>query len=77
MKEGICLLDIWVKAKKSNSAHSSMLFISLLLLLGTEPSLFRMPVTESRFIDFELRRKELREFEEIIWRNSRENASNY
>uniref|UniRef100_A0A183BQH7 Bardet-Biedl syndrome 9 n=1 Tax=Globodera pallida TaxID=36090 RepID=A0A183BQH7_GLOPA len=40
--------------------------------LGTEPSLFRMPVTESRFIDFESRKKELREFEEIIWRSGRE-----
>ena len=40
--------------------------------LGTEPALFRMPVTQSRFIDFEARRKELREFEEIIWKHNKE-----
>lgn len=41
--------------------------------LGTEPSLFRMPVTESRFIDFEQRRKQLREYEELIWKFARDN----
>ena len=40
--------------------------------LGTEPSLFRMFATESRFIDFDERKKELREFEEAIWRSGRE-----
>uniref|UniRef100_A0AC34RDC7 Uncharacterized protein n=1 Tax=Panagrolaimus sp. JU765 TaxID=591449 RepID=A0AC34RDC7_9BILA len=34
--------------------------------LGTEPSLFRMPVTDSRYIDFPERQKELQEYEERI-----------
>lgn len=38
--------------------------------LGTEPALFRMPATETRFIDFEERKRELREFEEAIWQSS-------
>lgn len=41
--------------------------------LGTSPSLFRMPQTESRYIDFEKRKNEMREFEQIIWKFSREN----
>lgn len=32
-----------------------------------------MPVTESRFIDFERRKNELLEYEKIIWKYSREN----
>ena len=64
--------------------------------LGTEPALFRMPVTQSRsawinlsnlefvdfptitlrFIDFEARKAELREFELAIWRNSKDNPGN-
>ncbi|KAH7727683.1 hypothetical protein AAVH_04727 [Aphelenchoides avenae] len=40
--------------------------------LGTEPSLFRMPVTESRYIDFEKRKKELREFEDTIRKSAKE-----
>ena len=39
--------------------------------LGTEPSLFRMPATQARHIDFEERRRQLREFEEAIWRSER------
>lgn len=39
--------------------------------LGTEPSLFRMPLTETRFIDFEQRRKELIQFEKSIRQNSK------
>uniref|UniRef100_A0A7E4VZD8 Protein PTHB1 n=1 Tax=Panagrellus redivivus TaxID=6233 RepID=A0A7E4VZD8_PANRE len=39
--------------------------------LGTEPSLFRMPVTDSRFIDFEARQKELNEYEASISANSK------
>ncbi|KAI6172694.1 hypothetical protein M3Y98_01001800 [Aphelenchoides besseyi] len=34
--------------------------------LGTEPSLFRMPITETRYIDFEKRRAEMQEFENTI-----------
>lgn len=41
--------------------------------LGTEPSLYRMPVTESRFIDFEERKSKMREYEETIWKHSRDN----
>ncbi|CAD5211463.1 unnamed protein product [Bursaphelenchus xylophilus] len=43
--------------------------------LGTEPSLFRMPITETRFIDFESRRKEMEEFEKVIKRSSKETTS--
>lgn len=39
--------------------------------LGTEPSLFRMPVTDSRFIDFEARQKELQQYEEMISVNTK------
>uniref|UniRef100_A0A915ED19 Protein PTHB1 n=1 Tax=Ditylenchus dipsaci TaxID=166011 RepID=A0A915ED19_9BILA len=42
--------------------------------LGTEPSLFRMPITESRFIDFEQRKRDMREFEETIHKHSKDNA---
>ena len=40
--------------------------------LGTEPSLFKMPASETRFIDFEEKKKELREFEKIIFLSGRE-----
>lgn len=42
--------------------------------LGTEPSLFRMPATESRFIDFDERRRELKESEEIIRKCDKDGA---
>lgn len=41
-------------------------FRLLIGCLGTEPSLFRMPVTEARFIDFEKRRQEMEQFERTI-----------
>uniref|UniRef100_A0A1I8BIE3 Uncharacterized protein n=1 Tax=Meloidogyne hapla TaxID=6305 RepID=A0A1I8BIE3_MELHA len=40
--------------------------------LGTEPSLFKMPASETRFINFEEKKKELREFEKIIFLSGRE-----
>ncbi|KAI6240427.1 hypothetical protein M3Y99_00475000 [Aphelenchoides fujianensis] len=43
--------------------------------LGTEPSLFRMPITETRYIDFEKRRAELDEFEEVIRTYSKDSAA--
>ncbi|KAI6240402.1 Protein PTHB1 [Aphelenchoides fujianensis] len=43
--------------------------------LGTEPSLFRMPITETRYIDFEKRRAELDEFEEVIRTFSKDSAA--
>ena len=39
--------------------------------LGTEPSFFRMPVTDSRFIDFEARQQELATYEEQIASNTK------
>lgn len=42
--------------------------------LGTEPSLFRMPITESRFIDFDKRRQEIEQWEQRIKQGSKENA---
>uniref|UniRef100_A0AC34FI07 PTHB1 N-terminal domain-containing protein n=1 Tax=Panagrolaimus sp. ES5 TaxID=591445 RepID=A0AC34FI07_9BILA len=43
--------------------------------LGTEPSFFRMPVTDSRFIDFEARQKELAGYEEEIATNTKNSSS--
>ncbi|KAI6218406.1 hypothetical protein M3Y99_01712500 [Aphelenchoides fujianensis] len=43
--------------------------------LGTEPSLFRMPITETRYIDFEKRRAELDEFEDVIRTYSKDSAA--
>ncbi|VDN42171.1 unnamed protein product [Gongylonema pulchrum] len=34
--------------------------------LGTAPSLFRLPASQTRFIDFEQRHKEMMEYESII-----------
>jgi hypothetical protein len=42
--------------------------------LGTEPSLFRMPITESRFIDFDKRRQEMEQWEQRIKQSSKENG---
>uniref|UniRef100_A0A914HF17 Protein PTHB1 n=1 Tax=Globodera rostochiensis TaxID=31243 RepID=A0A914HF17_GLORO len=66
---GTCTFNDSLRSLLALLSDEGNLFIGY---LGTEPSLFRMPVTESRFIDFESRKKELREFEEIIWRSGRE-----
>ncbi|KAL3069482.1 hypothetical protein niasHS_018207 [Heterodera schachtii] len=65
---GTCTFSESLRSMLALLSDEGNLFIGY---LGTEPSLFRMPVTESRFIDFESRKKELREFEEIIWRSTK------
>lgn len=47
----------------------------IICFLGTEPSLFRMPLTEARFIDFDQRRKEMEQFEKEIKEHAQENVS--
>jgi len=61
----------WNLVKPSESLRGLLAILSedshlVVGFLGTEPSLFRMPATESRFIDFDERRRELKEAEEII-----------
>nr|CAD2189261.1 unnamed protein product [Meloidogyne enterolobii] len=62
----------------SDSLRSMIVLLSensdklLVGYLGTEPSLFKMPASETRFIDFEEKKKELREFEKIIFLSGRE-----
>lgn len=47
----------------------------IICFLGTEPSLFRMSLTEARFIDFDQRRKEIEQFEKQIKEHAQEDGS--
>ncbi|CAD5207256.1 unnamed protein product [Bursaphelenchus okinawaensis] len=73
-----------IEVRRCNFTHNHRGMVTILSddcrltsgYLGTEPSIFRMPVTETRFIDFEARREEIENFEKTI-KNASKDSSNF
>lgn len=73
------LIDQYLSTVLSSAYGPMIAILSLsclsIIYLGTEPSLFRLPASQTRFINFEERYKEFQELETTIRKKS--NATDY
>lgn len=78
-------INLKINIKKIKFSESLRCLLSLLSddyrifvgYLGTEPSLFRMPITDTRYINLEARKNQLHEYEKIIWKCKRESERKF